>query len=50
MPAIGSDGIKIDAQIFRFDTFLHAGAFLLDPEKIRALNERRRGFPRRLDR
>jgi hypothetical protein len=28
MPAIGSDGIKIEAQILRFDTFLHAGAFL----------------------
>jgi hypothetical protein len=27
MPAIGSDGIKIEAQILRFDAFLHAGAF-----------------------
>ncbi|XSC46005.1 hypothetical protein ACF1BQ_008555 [Bradyrhizobium sp. RDT10] len=34
MPAIGSDGIKIEAQILCFDAFLHAGVFLLEPEQV----------------
>jgi hypothetical protein len=45
-----SVGINVEAQIIRFDAFLHAGVFLLEPEEILTRKERRRGFPRRLDR
>jgi hypothetical protein len=39
LPALGSDGIKIEAQILRFDTF--------SPETDQ---KKRRDFPRRFDR
>jgi hypothetical protein len=41
LPALGSDGIKIGAQIFRFDTFSCSE----DGSK-----KKRRGFPRRFNR
>jgi hypothetical protein len=40
-----SVGINIEAQIIRFDAFLHAGVFLLEPEEILTRKRKAAGFP-----
>jgi hypothetical protein len=47
-PACGpssSVGINIEAQIIRFDAFLHAGVYLLEPEEIFIQKKKAAGFP-----